>query len=83
MALRMRAVWRAARQLELRVHGADHQVELASTSVRQVERAVFEDVDLNALEYGNALQASRSARRCPHLPAQPFDVQALGHGQPA
>jgi hypothetical protein len=36
-----------ARQVELRMHRADHEIQLVEHAVRQVQPTVFEDVELD------------------------------------
>ena len=47
------------RQLELAVDRRDDEVELAEDVVRQVELAVLQDVDLDALQHRDARQLAR------------------------
>jgi hypothetical protein len=46
-----------AGQVEMRVHGRDHDIELGQGRIGQIEGSVFEDIDLDTLENGNAMQA--------------------------
>jgi hypothetical protein len=48
---------RLARHIEVGVHGHEHEVELGERGVIEVERAVFEDVDLGAPQHDRSLAA--------------------------
>lgn len=49
----------------MRMHGSDDDVELRQDRVWQIEAAVFEDIDLDAFEDGEALER----------PVEPFDAE--------
>ena len=45
-----------ARQLKAAVHRTHHQIKPLQYGIRQIEAAILEDVDLDALEQGDAAQ---------------------------
>jgi len=78
----MRAVWRA-REAEVAVNGGDHDVERGKGVVRKIQRAVLQDVDLDALEYAHAPQPGIQAVDGHTLPREARCIEAVGHGLPA
>ena len=47
---------RLARKIKKRVHRSDHHVQLFERRIRQIEAAILENIDLNALEDGETLE---------------------------
>ena len=79
----MRSVCFARDRSKLAVHRADHQIEPRQHLVRQVEAAVFEDVHLDALEQGDAVEFAVEAVDLVALPRQPQRIEAVRHGEAA
>lgn len=69
-----------ARQVEERVHRGHHHVELGQGRIGQVEPAVLEDVDLDALEDRRAGRFFVQPVDFPDLARHPARVEAMGHG---
>ena len=78
----MRAVIAVLAHLQLRVHARDDDVELGEQLVLLVERAVLEDVDLDAARGCAAARAPRSAGRRVELLAQPVGLEAVRDREP-
>lgn len=66
--------------LESGVDRGDHEIELLEEGIREVERAVGEDIDLGPLEEAEALRFERAVEGVDllHLPAQAVGGEAAG-----
>ncbi len=67
-------------QIHVAVHAADHQIQLGEGVGREVERAIFHDVTLDA---GEDADTERPLVQCAHMPRESYGarfIQAVGHG---
>ena len=79
----MRSVCRARDRLNLLCTARDDEVELREDGVGQIEAAVLEDVDLDALQQRDAAQLAFSRSISRHLPREALRVEPVRHRQRA
>jgi hypothetical protein len=69
----------ASSQIEMTVDGTHHEVQAPQNIVWQIQATVFENVDLDTLEQGHALQPAIERIDLVDLLQQPVAVQTMGH----
>ena len=84
IARRMRSVCFSRDRLKRLCTAADHQIQLAQHRIRQVELAVLEDVDLDALQHGDALRGRALSRSISAICRRSRrGVESMRHGEMA
>ncbi len=83
MARIMRSVWASRGRSKYEWLEATTTSSLVEACVRQVEAAVFEDVDLDTFENCETVQPLIQPINLATLPAQPRGIETVGHGDAA
>ncbi len=72
-----------AGQVQVAVHGTDHQIQTSQDGIGQIESPVPQDDDLDPLEQDHALEPFVEPVDRIDLRGQSRRIQSMGHGQAA